>query len=321
MFVLDMVTGAVHVSVADVWASLTGRASDQTTGYIIQNFRLPKTLMALLAGASLSAAGLQMQTLFRNPLADPFILGVSSGAGLGAALYSMGLPLLGVSVAGSWLASVGMVGAAWIGAAVIMLLVMAVTARVKDIMVVLILGIMFGSAATAMVSLLQYMSSEGALKSYVMWTMGSLGSVALWQFRIIVPALLLGLVMSVALIKPLNMMLLGENYARSMGLDIKRTRFLIFGTVILLAGTITAFCGPLSFVGLAVPHVARMIFREADHKVLMPASMVLGAAVMMLCDMATQLAPGDMTLPINTVTSLIGIPVVIIVIFRNRKLT
>ena len=282
------------------------------------NFRLPKAFTALLVGASLSAVGLQMQTLFRNPMAGPYVLGVSSGASLGVALFLLGLPLFGISTNGA-ISSIGGVGAAWIGSALIMSVVLAVTARIKDIMVVLILGMMFGSAATAVVEILQYLSPEGALKSFVVWTMGSLGSVSREQLLIMAPVMILGLALSVSLIKPLNAMLLGENYASTMGINIRRTRLMISTITVMLAGTVTAFCGPIGFIGLAVPHIARMTFREADHRVMMPASMLLGALIMLFCDVASQLPANDMTLPINTVTALIGIPVVVVVIVRNHN--
>lgn len=320
LFVVDMVVGSVSLSISDVWAALLGRET-ATAGadYIVMNFRLPKAVVALLGGASLSAVGLQMQTLFRNPLAGPYVLGVSSGASLGVALYTLGLPLLGITATGTIWGQIGAVGAAWLGAALILTVILAVTARIKDIMAVLILGMMFGSAATALVEIMQYLSPEGALKSFVVWTMGSLGGVSLAQLWIIVPILIAGLGISVALIKPLNILLLGENYARTMGLDIRTTRIAIFTSTILLAGTVTAFCGPISFIGLAVPHIVRMIFAEADHRILMPASIITGGGIMLLCDIISQLPSIGMALPINTITSLIGIPVVILVIVRYRK--
>lgn len=305
----------------EILQALFGSADDESIRYIVLNFRIPKAVTALLSGAALSAVGLQMQTLFRNPLAGPYVLGVSSGASLGVALFVLGLPLLGISASSVWWGGIGAVGAAWIGAAAILLVIMAVTTRIKDIMAVLILGMMFGSAATAIVEILQYMSPEGAVKSYVVWTMGSLGGVLLSELWILVPVLAAGLIISVALIKPLNMLLLGENYARTMGLNIRAARLWIFASTILLAGTVTAYCGPISFIGLAVPHIVRMAFREADHRVLMPASMICGGGIMLLCDTASQLPSADIVLPINTVTALIGIPVVIAVIFRTRKNT
>lgn len=319
MLFTDMAVGSAALSLSEIWQGLTGRSGDESIRYIILNFRIPKVVTALLSGAALSAVGLQMQTLFRNPLAGPYVLGISSGASLGVALFTLGLPLLGIRASSVWWGGIGAVGAAWIGAAAILLVIMAVTARIKDIMAVLIMGMMFGSAATAVVEILQYLSPEGAVKSYVVWTMGSLGGVMLSELWILVPVLTVGLIISVALIKPLNMLLLGENYARTMGLDIRSTRLWIFASTILLAGTVTAYCGPISFIGLAVPHIVRMLFGEADHRVLVPASMICGGGIMLLCDVVSQLPASDMVLPINTVTALIGIPVVIAVIFRTRK--
>lgn len=322
LFVVDLAVGSVHLSLEEVWRGLWGTAADEAlpATMIVRNFRLPKAVMALLAGAALSTVGLQMQTLFRNPLAGPFVLGVSSGASLGVAIMLLGLPLLGISISDPLVQNVGVAGAAWIGSALIMVVVMAVTARIKNIMTVLILGMMFGSAASAVVEIMQYLSPEGALKSYVVWTMGSLGGVTLSQLRIIIPVVIVGLVLSVLLIKPLNILLLGENYARTMGLNIKRTRLMVTITTVLLAGTITAYCGPIGFVGLAVPHVARMLFREADHRVLVPATMLCGTTIMLLCDIASSVPSSDLTLPINTVSALVGIPIVVVVIMRNRKM-
>ena len=317
LFVADILIGSVALPLGEVVGALFG-SGDEVTRNIVLNFRLPKAITALLVGASLSAVGLQMQTLFRNPMAGPYVLGVSSGASLGVALFLLGLPLFGIAT-NSAVSSIGVVGAAWIGSALIMSVVLAVTARIKDIMVVLILGMMFGSAATAVVEILQYLSPEGVLKSFVVWTMGSLGSVSREQLLIMAPVMILGLALSVSLIKPLNAMLLGENYASTMGINIRRTRLMISAITVMLAGTVTAFCGPIGFIGLAVPHIARMTFREADHRIMMPASMLLGALIMLFCDVASQLPANDMTLPINTVTALIGIPVVVVVIVRNHK--
>ena len=323
LFVVDLVVGSVAVPLGEVWSALFGGATQgaevEVYATIVRNFRLPKAIMALLAGAALSSVGLQMQTLFRNPLAGPYVLGVSSGASLGVALMLLGLPLLGIATSNPVVQNIGVAGAAWLGAAGVMVIVMAVTTRIKNIMTVLILGMMFGSAASALVEVMQYLSPEGALKSYVVWTMGSLGGVTLQQLNIVVPVVVAGLVLSVLLIKPLNILLLGENYARTMGLNIKHIRLGVTLTTVLLAGTITAYCGPIGFIGLAVPHVARMLFREADHKVLVPATMLTGAAMMLLCDVASTLPAGDLSLPINTVSALVGIPIVVVVIVRNRK--
>lgn len=317
LFLLDLAIGSESIPLGEVWRGLWDSSAESSI--IVREFRLPKAVMALLSGAALSTVGLQMQTLFRNPLAGPYVLGVSAGASLGVSIMVLGLPLLGVAMSDPLLQNIGVAGAAWIGSAVIMAVVMAVTARIKNIMTVLILGMMFGSGASALVEIMQYLSPESALKSYVVWTMGSLGGVTLSQLQIVVPVIIVGLVISVLLIKPLNILLLGENYARTMGLNIKRTRLMVTIATVLLAGTITAYCGPIGFIGLAVPHVARMLFREADHRVLVPATMLCGTTIMLLCDMATSLFSSDITLPINTVSALVGIPIVVVVIFRNRK--
>ena len=315
LFTADLLIGSVAVALHDIWAVLTGGSCDPAVRDIILKIRLLKAVTALFAGAALAASGLQMQTLFRNPLAGPYVLGISSGAGLGVALFLLGAPLLGVS-AHSFVQSLSIAGAAWLGAALVLLIVMAVSRRIKDIMVILILGMMFGSGVSSMVEILQYLSSEAALKSFVIWTMGSLGDVTGGNLALMLPVITAGLVLSVAVIKPLNLLLLGENYARTMGLNVQRTRTLLFLSTVLLAGTVTAFCGPVGFIGLAVPHLARMLFASADHRVLMPASMLSGAALLLVCDLISK----SLALPINTVTALMGIPVVIVVVVRNRNL-
>ncbi len=315
LFTADLLVGSVAVALRDIWAALTGGSCDPAVRDIILKIRLLKAVTALFAGAALAASGLQMQTLFRNPLAGPYVLGISSGAGLGVALFLLGAPLLGVS-AHSFVQSLGIAGAAWLGAALVLLIVMAVSRRIKDIMVILILGMMFGSGVSSVVEILQYLSSEAALKSFVIWPMGSLGDVTGGNLALMLPVITAGLVLSVAVIKPLNLLLLGENYARTMGLNVQRTRTLLFLSTVLLAGTVTAFCGPVGFIGLAVPHLARMLFASADHRVLMPASMLSGAALLLVCDLISK----SLVLPINTVTALMGIPVVIVVVVRNRNL-
>ena len=315
LFTADLLIGSVAVALRDIWAALTGGSCDPAVRDIILKIRLLKAVTALFAGAALAASGLQMQTLFRNPLAGPYVLGISSGAGLGVALFLLGAPLLGVS-AHSFVQSLGIAGAAWLGAALVLLIVMAVSRRIKDIMVILILGMMFGSGVSSLVEILQYLSSEAALKSFVIWTMGSLGDVTGGNLALMLPVITAGLALSVAVIKPLNLLLLGENYARTMGLNVQRTRTLLFLSTVLLAGTVTAFCGPVGFIGLAVPHLARMLFASADHRVLMPASMLSGAALLLVCDLISK----SLALPINTVTALMGIPVVIVVVVRNRNL-
>jgi iron complex transport system permease protein len=214
------------------------------------------------------------------------------------------------------LSSLGVAGAAWLGAAAVLTLVAAVSHRIKDIMVILILGMMIGSAVSAIVQILQYLSSEEALKSFVVWTMGSLGDVTASQLWIVAIAIIAGLVIAIALIKPMNMMLLGETYARTMGLRLQRTRALILLSTTLLAGTVTAFCGPVGFIGLAIPHLARAIFLDADHRILLPAAALTGAVALLLCDIVSKL----LTLPVNTITALLGIPIVVWVVVRNKNI-
>ena len=315
LFAIDMMVGAVGISASEVWAAITGGECDPIKAKIIIDVRLMKAVVAILAGAALAVSGLQMQTLFRNPLAGPYVLGVSSGASLGVAIFILGAPLLGVA-SSPMLSSLGVAGAAWIGSAAVLALVAAVSRRIKDIMVILILGMMIGSAVSAIVQILQYMSNEEALKSFVVWTMGSLGDVTTTQLWLVAPAVIVGLTIAVAVIKPMNLMLLGESYARTMGLNIRRTRSLILLSTTLLAGTVTAFCGPVGFIGLAIPHLSRIIFQDADHRTLLPASMLTGAVALLLCDIVSKL----LTLPVNTVTALLGIPIVVWVVIRNKNI-
>ena len=315
LFALDLAVGSVSIPLREVWASLTGGEVAASTAKIVRSIRLVKAVVALLAGSALAVSGLQMQTLFRNPLAGPYVLGISSGASFGVALLLLGAPLLGLG-GSSLIASFGMAGAAWVGAAVILTMVAILSRRIKDIMVILILGMMCSSGIDAVVQILQYLSSEGALKSFVIWTMGSLGDVTTPQLALLAVAVVIGLVLAVAVIKPLNLLLLGEQYARTMGLNIRRTRRMVFLSTTLLAGTVTAFCGPVGFIGLAVPHLARMLFREADHRILIPASALTGSAVLLVCDLISKL----FTLPINTVTALMGIPIVVWVVWRHKTI-
>lgn len=315
LFAIDMGVGSVDITPSDIWATLFGSTSDQIKSKIIIDIRLTKAIVAILAGAALSVSGLQMQTLFRNPLAGPYVLGVSSGASLGVAIFILGAPLLGLG-GKSLLSSIGVAGAAWIGAASILAMVASVSRRIKDIMVILILGMMVSSAVSAIVQVLQYMSHEEALKSFVVWTMGSLGDVTLSQLWLVATAVIAGLVISISVIKPLNLLLLGEAYARTMGLNIERTRMMILLSTTLLAGTITAFCGPIGFIGLAIPHVARILFHDADHRTLMPAAAMTGAVALLICDIISKM----LILPINTITALLGIPIVIWVVIRQKNI-
>ena len=307
LFLLDLAVGAVAVPLGDGWAALTGGDCPRATAKIILNIRLIKAVVALLAGAALSVSGLQMQTLFRNPLAGPYVLGISSGASLGVAL----VVLAGVG------SSIGIAGAAWLGAAIVLVVIAAVGHRIKDIMVILILGMMFSSGIGAVVQILQYVANDESLKMFVIWTMGSLGDVTFNQLAVLIPSIIAGLLLAVITIKPLNLLLFGEEYAVTMGLNVRRSRGLLFLSTTLLAGTVTAFCGPIGFIGLAMPHVTRMLFRNSDHRVLVPGTVLSGASVLLLCDLVSKL----FTLPINAITALLGIPIVVWVVLRNKSVT
>lgn len=307
LFLLDLAVGAVAVPLGDVWAALTGGDCPRATAKIILNIRLIKAVVALLAGAALSVSGLQMQTLFRNPLAGPYVLGISSGASLGVAL----VVLAGVG------SSIGIAGAAWLGAAIVLVVIAAVGHRIKDIMVILILGMMFSSGIGAVVQILQYVANDESLKMFVIWTMGSLGDVTFNQLAVLIPSIIAGLLLAVITIKPLNLLLFGEEYAVTMGLNVRRSCGLLFLSTTLLAGTVTAFCGPIGFIGLAMPHVTRMLFRNSDHRVLVPGTVLSGASVLLLCDLVSKL----FTLPINAITALLGIPIVVWVVLRNKSVT
>jgi iron complex transport system permease protein len=274
-----------------------------------------------MAGAALSVAGLQMQTIFRNPIAGPDILGISSGASLGVALFVLsagwifkGIPLF--SIAGSW----SIVLAAWLGAGCMMFLIVMIASKLRDLMTVLILGILISSAILAIVSVLQYFSSESSLKSFIVWTMGSLGSTTSDQLWVLVPSVLAGLIIASLSAKFLDAFLLGENYAKSMGMNIRLAYVLIFASTSILAGSITAFCGPIGFVGIIVPHLARKIFQSPLHSRLIPFTMLLGAIVMLTGDLISQFPGYATTLPINSVTSLLGIPLVVWIIFQHKKI-
>jgi iron complex transport system permease protein len=319
-FIADILLGSIVIPVKQVFfAFFPSSETSDSFRIIVLEFRLPKALTAVFTGAALSLSGLQMQTIFRNPLAGPYVLGISAGATLGVALFVLGFSsafAFGIfSSTGAW--SLALV--AWAGSFLVMLLVLYVSARVNDIMTLLILGILFTSAVTAVVSILQYFSSESMLKAFVIWTMGSLGSVTKSQLMVLAPAITAGTFLAFLKIKDLNAFLLGEDYARSLGVSVKTSRVIIFLSTSLLAGTITAFCGPIGFIGIAVPHICRVIFKTANHLVLVPAVILTGSIVMLFSDIVSQLPGMQTTLPINSVTALIGIPVIIWMIVKNRK--
>jgi iron complex transport system permease protein len=317
-FLLDIFFGSVSIKPAEVLRILFNH-SDTSFETIVMRFRLPKAATALLVGVALSISGLQMQTVFRNPMAGPYVLGISSGASLGVAIVILGFSSFilpgNIGTLGNWT----LVIAAWMGAGIVMILMMIITIRVRDIMTVLILGIMLASGISAIVSIMQYFSSETMLKAYVIWTMGSLGNLTVQQLNILFISVSIGVLLNIISVKMLNALLLGENYAMSIGLNVTKSRVLIFISTSILAGSVTAFCGPIGFIGIAVPHIARILFKTSNHNVLIPATILIGGIVMLASDIISQLPGSDSVLPVNSVTSLIGIPVVIWVIIRNNK--
>ncbi len=321
VFVMNISLGSVSIPFTEVLASLTGNgASKASWEYIIIDYRLPKALTAVLAGSGLAVSGLLMQTLFRNPLAGPFVLGLSSGASLGVALLILGAGAFGGAMAGILTSEWSLVFASAAGSFLVLLAVLAVTFRIKDSMAILIIGLMFGSVTAAVVAVLSYFSSAEQLQQFIFWSFGSLGNQSWYGILILSSCCVLGMLLALISCKSLNALLLGENYARSMGLHIKRTTVIIILATSLLAGGITAFAGPIAFVGLAVPHLARQIFTTSNHFVLLPAVILSGAFLMLICDSVAQLPYSEYTLPINAITSLIGAPVVIWLLVRKRKL-
>jgi iron complex transport system permease protein len=319
-FFLDLFLGSVKIpfrNIINIFFDYSSEREEWTT--IVLEFRLPKALTALLAGIALSISGLQMQTVFRNPLAGPYVLGISAGASLGVAILVLGFSsyfVLGnLQHLGNW----AIVIAACLGSSLILLLIMTVSLRVSNIMTILILGIMFGSATTALVSILQYFSTESMLKAFIIWTMGSLGSVSDIQLNILMICVLLGSFTAFFSSKMLNALLLGEKYAKSIGLNIKLSRIIVFTSTSILAGSVTAFCGPIGFIGIAVPHIARMAFKTSDHQVLLAGTVVTGSLMLLISDVISQLPGYERILPINSVTALLGIPVIIWIIIRKRK--
>ena len=322
LFMADLALGSVHIPLTSIIDILLGNeAEKESWNIILLSSRLPRAIAAILAGSALAVSGLQMQTLFRNPLAGPYILGISSGAGLGVAIFIMGFSVLGISLSSSvWFANYGIVISAILGAILVLLLLMAAIAKLKDIMTVLILGIMIGSIATAFISILEYFSQEDSLKSFVLWTMGDLSSVAPDSLKMLFFIVMIGLVAAFAISKQLNAYLLGEDYAQSLGTNVNVTRYLVILVTALLAGSITAFCGPIGFVGIITPHIARMFLKSANHFYLVPLCVLLGINIMLLADIIAQLPGSDKTFPINAVTSLIGIPFIFWIIFKNKKI-
>ena len=320
-FIANVSLGSVPIPFSEVISHLFGHGGEhETWRYIIQDFRLPKALTAIIVGSGLGISGLLMQTLFRNPLAGPFVLGISSGASLGVALMIMGATLFGGAIGGLLVSKWGLVIASSLGSFLVLLAVLVVSQRIRDTMAILIIGLMFASITAAVVSVLSYFATADQLQQYIFWGFGSLGHLSWQELFVLFIVFFFGLLLSLLSLKALNTLLLGENYAKSLGLNIKQSRLIIILATSLLAGTITAFAGPIAFIGLAVPHIARQIIGTSDHKVLLPAIFMIGAIIMLICDSIAQVPTSDYTLPINAITSLFGAPIVIWLLVRKRKM-
>lgn len=322
-FLLSLALGSVPIPLDNVVRILLGGTPDKATwADILFKFRLPKAVTALLAGAALAVSGLQMQTLFRNPLADPYILGVSSGASLGVAVVMLSVGAAATKVIGSLglYGDLGLVVAASLGSMLVLGLVLLVAQRVQSTLTLLILGLMFGYLTSALVSLLIYFSLPERIQVFSLWSAGSFGGVTWSQQRVFAPTIIVGLIVAHLLPKSLNALLLGDTYARSLGVNVVQVRRWIILCASLLAGAATAFCGPIGFLGVAVPHLCRTLFNTADHRVLVPTSMLLGATIALLADLLAQMPGSQAVLPVNVVTSLFGVPVIIWMLLRQQQL-
>ena len=321
LFFANISLGSVSIPLKSIFSSLFGgNIENESWQIIIQGYRLPKAFTAIIVGSGLGISGLLMQTLFRNPLAGPYVLGISSGASLGVALVIMGAFAFGGFLSTLLISQWSLVIAASLGSFLVLLAVVTVSVRVRDTMAILIIGLMFGSITAAIVSVLSYFSSAEQLQQFIFWGFGSLGNLSWKELGVLFFVYLIGLLLSIYAIKQLNTLLLGENYAKSLGVNIKKSRLIIIVTTSLLAGTITAFAGPIAFIGLAIPHLTRQIFKTSNHKILLPAVFLYGAIVMLICDSIAQLPMSDYFLPINAITSLVGAPVVIWLLVRQRKM-
>lgn len=317
---LNISLGSVDIPFSEVFAVIfNGEVSKESWRYIILEYRIPKALTSILAGSGLAVSGMLMQTMFRNPLAGPYVLGLSSGASLGVALVLMGASMFGGIALSLLLSGWGMVIASSLGSLLVLLAVMAASIRLKDTMAILIIGLMFASLTSAVVSVLSYFSPADQLQQYVFWSFGSVGNLNWQEVGVLSFFWALGIILAITRIKNLNSLLLGEQYAKSLGISINRNRAVLIIATSFLAGSITAFAGPIAFVGLAVPHLIRQIIPTNDHRILLPSVILGGAILMLFCDIVAQLPGTNYTLPINAITSLVGAPVVIWLLVRKQK--
>ncbi|WP_235889692.1 iron ABC transporter permease [Flavobacterium profundi] len=318
---LNISLGSIKIPFKEVAQALIGNATSKTSwDYIIINFRLPKAITAILVGIALSISGLLMQTLFRNPLAGPYVLGLSSGASLGVAIVVLGAGILPLGLSKVFTSSLGLVFASGIGSSLVLFAVLLVSERLKDTMYILIVGLMFGSLTSAIVSVLSYFTTAEQLQKYTFWQMGSLGNLSWSNVSFLAIVTCIGISLSFLVIKPLDALLLGERYASSLGVNFKRTRYIILFATSILAGSITAFVGPIAFIGLAVPHMAKLLFQTSNHFILFWSTSLLGAIVLLFCDIVAQLPGNDITLPINAITSIIGAPIVVWLLVRKKRI-
>lgn len=317
-FLLDIFFGQVLIPFKEILLSLFNSLPHDNANYIIiTQSRLPQAVTAILVGAALPVAGLCMQTFFKNPVAGPDILGITSGASLFVAIVMMGLGnFLSYQIFGS----ITIIISAIAGSLAVLLFMLLAAKRIHDPVTLLIFGLMFGTAVSALVGIIQYFSDKGALKLFILWSFGSLSGVTWNQLNILIPITCIALFFSFLLSKKLNLLLLGEQYARTLGLHVKQARFQIILITGILTGTVTAFCGPIAFVGIAVPHIVRMLFKTNDHFILIPACILCGIAIMLFCDFISKMPGSDFILPVNSITALLGAPFVIFVVIKNQQL-
>ena len=318
---INISLGSVSIPIKQLFITLfDGEVAKESWRTIVLNYRLPKAITAIIVGSGLSISGLLMQTLFRNPLAGPFVLGISSGASLGVAILILGASLFGASITSYAFTNFGLAIAASIGSFLVLSAVMIAALKVRNTMSILIIGLMFGSLTAAVISVLAYFSSASQLQQYMFWSFGSLGNLSWNEIIALISIFSIGIVLVIFIIKPLNSLLVGENYAKSMGVNVKLTRNITLISTSLLTGVITAFSGPIAFIGLAVPHLTKLLFNTSNHKVLLPAVAITGAIIMLICDSIAQLPTSEYTLPINAITSLFGAPIIIWLLVRKRKI-
>ena len=321
LLLVSVSSGSVSIPFSEVLDLLFGGTSSKSSwDMIILNFRLPKAITACLVGSGLAISGLLMQTLFRNPLAGPFVLGISSGASLGVAVLILGSSIFGGFLASLALSNWAIAIASSLGASIVLFAVMLAANKVRNTMSILIIGLMFGTVTAALISVLTFFSNAQQIQQYIFWSFGSLGNLSWQEVTVLSIVFFIGILALLKVVKPLNSMLLGENYAKSLGINIKQSRNIILLITSLLTGVITAFAGPIAFIGLAVPHMTKLVFKTSNHKVLLPAVGVLGGITLLLCDLIAQLPGNEFTLPINAVTSLFGAPVVIWLLVRKKKI-